>query len=450
MINYKFSLVCLVCFVLNSMHTIYADTPTAYKDVSIYLSTGKKYVRSGEYSQAKEAFQSALDKIVDKNVVEADAPKYELLKLSLKTSEIEKQRLILDSCNIDQLTRIARLAKSEKEHKVAKECYLQQHELFTDNQHKSEALFEAAKCSLLFEPNELEGIKELQFVSEVYPETPGSRSAKAHIRALAGRPTLDSISINAELFKMYFENKEQTVKTIATASRMYTMCYNPFYRSYLSNESIPDIDRAQVHYQFLLPLTGFEDFTYLRNEAKKVVELAWEDQDLAAKAAYYIPMSYAYGQQWDQAEIEFDLYIRDYPESPFMPEAMYQLGETLRQQGKIGEAATVYDILIEKHSGSDAANKGRQMLNRGQFNLISPAQRLSASAYKKEFLARHNSPIVKPDGETIAHLDNSNQNVQTESNKGETLLQENQEIIDIKDQVKVGLGGSDGNELNPH
>jgi tol-pal system protein YbgF len=77
-------------------------------------------------------------------------------------------------------------------------------------------------------------------------------------------------------------------------------------------------------------------------------------------AQYWLGESY-YGQKnYAQAIEEFDVVIRDYPDSPKVPSALFKQGDAYLQMGDTSRATKVLCELVAKHPKTREARLARE------------------------------------------------------------------------------------------
>jgi tol-pal system protein YbgF len=89
---------------------------------------------------------------------------------------------------------------------------------------------------------------------------------------------------------------------------------------------------------------------------------AYPKEKLAANAHYWIAESYYSDKNFDQAILEFQEVIKNYPRSDKVPAAMLKQGMSFREMGDAKSAAYVYKKLIEQYPKSEEAKSAREKL----------------------------------------------------------------------------------------
>lgn len=88
--------------------------------------------------------------------------------------------------------------------------------------------------------------------------------------------------------------------------------------------------------------------------------LQFPKQPLAANAQYWIGESYYSEKNWEQAVLEFQEVIKNYPSSEKTPAAMLKQGMAFRELGDNKSAAYVMKKLVEEHPKSEEARVARE------------------------------------------------------------------------------------------
>ena len=66
--------------------------------------------------------------------------------------------------------------------------------------------------------------------------------------------------------------------------------------------------------------------------------------------------------KYPEAKTQFERFTRDYPDSPFMGEALLGIAACLDAQGKTAEALAAYKDLIDRHPGDERRAAGQVRL----------------------------------------------------------------------------------------
>lgn len=85
---------------------------------------------------------------------------------------------------------------------------------------------------------------------------------------------------------------------------------------------------------------------------QKVLDLPGPDKD---QYQYEVADCYFRLNNFEQARIEFDSLIKNYPQSPLVAEVQYRIAMTYALEGKLPEAAGAYRLVIEGWEGSSYA-----------------------------------------------------------------------------------------------
>lgn len=88
--------------------------------------------------------------------------------------------------------------------------------------------------------------------------------------------------------------------------------------------------------------------------------LQFPKQPLAANAQYWIGESYYSEKNWEQAVLEFQEVIKNYPSSEKTPAAMLKQGMAFRELGDNKSAAYIMRKLVEEHPKSEEAKTARE------------------------------------------------------------------------------------------
>ncbi len=100
-----------------------------------------------------------------------------------------------------------------------------------------------------------------------------------------------------------------------------------------------------------LAISGFKDVLELDKRG-----------DLADNARYWMGESYLAQRQHDLALAEFDLIIRDYPNSNKRPDAYLKKAMTLEEMGRRSEANVMYELVIEQFPRTNQERVARRKL----------------------------------------------------------------------------------------
>jgi tol-pal system protein YbgF len=84
----------------------------------------------------------------------------------------------------------------------------------------------------------------------------------------------------------------------------------------------------------------------------------------ASKARYWLGESLFSQQQYSQALTEFQGILREYPNSPEIPRALFRAAETYRRLGRSAEADALLKTLIRFHPKSREANLARDLMTK--------------------------------------------------------------------------------------
>ena len=84
-------------------------------------------------------------------------------------------------------------------------------------------------------------------------------------------------------------------------------------------------------------------------------------------------------KQWDESLELLDQCVQEFPDSPYLPEALYEQGWALQNLGKPDEALALYEQVIAK-SNREAAARAQFMIGEIQFQ-----QKKHAEAVKSFF-----------------------------------------------------------------
>lgn len=84
----------------------------------------------------------------------------------------------------------------------------------------------------------------------------------------------------------------------------------------------------------------------------------------ASKARYWLGESLFSQRQYGQALTEFQGILRDYPNSPEIPRALFKAAETYRRLGQSAQADALFKTLIRSHPKSREANLARDLITK--------------------------------------------------------------------------------------
>ena len=98
-----------------------------------------------------------------------------------------------------------------------------------------------------------------------------------------------------------------------------------------------------------LAISGFR--TYIQNYPKT---------SLVANAQYWLGEAYYSQKNYAQANQEFDVVIRDFPDSPKVPSALFKQGDALLQMGDTRRAIATLCELVTKHARTREARLARE------------------------------------------------------------------------------------------
>jgi len=103
--------------------------------------------------------------------------------------------------------------------------------------------------------------------------------------------------------------------------------------------------------RYALAISGFKDVLELDKRG-----------DLADNARYWMGESYLAQRQNDLALAEFDVIIRDYPQSNKRPDAYLKKAMTLEEMGRRSEANVMYELVIEQFPRTNQERVARRKL----------------------------------------------------------------------------------------
>jgi TolA-binding protein len=90
------------------------------------------------------------------------------------------------------------------------------------------------------------------------------------------------------------------------------------------------------------------------------------NKDFQALAGLHSAEAAGQLKQWDESQSLIGNWLKAFPDSPYLPEALYIQGWTLQNQGKTDEALAVYEQVIAKSNG-EAAARAQFMIGEVQF-----------------------------------------------------------------------------------
>lgn len=116
-------------------------------------------------------------------------------------------------------------------------------------------------------------------------------------------------------------------------------------------------------------------------EAQAAYKLVKTPSNKEFQALALLHSAEAAGQlkQWDESQSQIARWLKDFPESPYLPDALYIQGWTLQNQDKLDEAKAVYDQVIAK-TNTEAAARAQFMIGEIEFQ-----QKKHADAVKSFF-----------------------------------------------------------------
>jgi len=115
----------------------------------------------------------------------------------------------------------------------------------------------------------------------------------------------------------------------------------------LYDESFINVPRAQYEEA----IQGFTDYlNYCGN------------QELADDARFWMGESYYFMGKFGEAISEFDLLLKDFPDSEKRPGALYKTGRSYEELGRIKEAKGAFQKLLDEFDGTLEAEQAREKL----------------------------------------------------------------------------------------
>ena len=153
-------------------------------------------------------------------------------------------------------------------------------------------------------------------------------------------------------------------------------------QAFLASEGIELIEKSDARYVLGLSLVGQKKLA----EAVAVFRtLLSEDPKYAVADKVYYELAWALksaGQEKEAVEAFAEL-VKQCPESPYVAESQFCVGEAAYKDGKYQAAATAYAAAMDKAGKSDLGEKAAHKLGWTYYRLDSPAEAQQAFAYER-------------------------------------------------------------------
>lgn len=130
------------------------------------------------------------------------------------------------------------------------------------------------------------------------------------------------------------------------------LCYLLLERDYPESPRVLDAQhRAAEIYKYRL-----EEHILAISTYQKVLDQVTDDAD---RVQYEVADSYFRLSNYEQARIEFAALLKNYPQSPLLPEVQFRIGMTYALEGQLPEAAGAYRLVTEKWPESTYAAEAK-------------------------------------------------------------------------------------------
>ncbi len=129
-----------------------------------------------------------------------------------------------------------------------------------------------------------------------------------------------------------------------------------------------------------------EDYSQALPAFQKLLDSGFGED---AKIQYEIADTYFRQNNLEQARIEFESLVKNYPQSPLLAETLFRIGATFALEGKLQDAEFIFKKLIEEHPESPFATEA-------QLGLASVLERREDLCTALEILQKLRENNVKP------------------------------------------------------
>ncbi|MEZ4600945.1 MAG: tetratricopeptide repeat protein [Syntrophotaleaceae bacterium] len=201
--------------------------------------------------------------------------------------------------------------------------------------------------ALVFYLRNLDRILETQFqrAETLLEEGEYSRAQAKFYRLYEKHPNFnrsaEALLMSGEILHLYLQREKEALLAYLLLERDYpdaVECQRAQYRiAEIYKYRLEDYDRALPAFQ-------------------KLIDSDYAEAD---RVQYEIADTYFRQKNREQARIEFEYLVKNYPRSPLIPEALFRIGSTSALEGNFGEAEFVYRKVMEEYPDSPFAQEAQ-------------------------------------------------------------------------------------------
>lgn len=199
-------------------------------------------------------------------------------------------------------------------------------------------------------------------MSKDYKGTADGDTGSVFCEAITGPKTIASLEALHELSILQHEQAGNINGAMMSNQRVISACKKPFFRDYIKSADVPKSDKIEMLGIELYATYMGGELTEVKSVADQIFSLSEYKGKIAEEAAIAVGLCNQKLGYYQEAIKNYENFVRAFPSSSKVPQALLNMAMTEHLRGNFIEAAAQYAVLVEMYPKSKAAHEAKSRL----------------------------------------------------------------------------------------
>jgi len=351
------TLLVLPLLLLGALPCLAVDTGSEFPPVTRgerVLAAAQQALKSGGWRAKGQTLLSAWENVAPDDE-EMDVVAMELLGYARYYTAYNTG--LLEPCTADQLARLSRKCREEKEFwglKLFAEEYLR---LAPHGQDAPEMTNLAALAHALLDIDTEPALALWDEVVSRWPDSTEAIEARVYAEAIRGPQSIAALEAAYRIGYMQSRDLGNPYNALHSDMRVLKAADQDFFKEYLASPDVLPSEKAELLYLVLFHAHQAAKYKKVPELAAQIFDLVGYEPLVAEKAAFSTGLSYLLRLMYDEAAEYLEAFLQAYPESRDAPRASLHCAQAYDRSRRKQKAFIQYVLTEELYPGTEEAKE---------------------------------------------------------------------------------------------